>query len=195
MCSDFIKFHHKVDKWKSILSKNSYSRYLVDKCIKESLNKILAPKTTVSTVPTEDLVIALPYLSKLSLQIRKRINPIMKNNLPYNLWLVFQIECKTSNFFSFKDRIPSFFHCIVLIREIRVSENTFSGIFYAVLCSGVVYYFQCGGYDATYYGKSKDHFKDRICEHLVISALTGKRVKVMINLPLKNIFILQWLAW
>ena len=164
MCSDFIKFRHEVDKWKSILYKNSYSRGLVDKCIKESLNKILAPKTTVSTVPTEDLVIALPYLSKLSLQIRKRINPIMKNKLPYNLRLVFQIECNIS-----KDRIPSFFHCIVLIREIRVSENTLSGIFYAVLRSGVVYYFQCGGCDATYYGKSKDHFKVRICEHLVIS--------------------------
>ena len=29
----------------------------------------------------------------------------------------------------------------------------------------------------TYYGKTKDHFKVRICEHLDISNLTGKRVK------------------
>ena len=34
LCSDFIKFHHEIDKLKSILYKNSYPRDLVDKCIK-----------------------------------------------------------------------------------------------------------------------------------------------------------------
>ena len=34
LCSDFIKFHHEIDKFKSILYKNSYSRDLVDKCTK-----------------------------------------------------------------------------------------------------------------------------------------------------------------
>ena len=60
-CSGFIKFHHEIDKLKSILYKNSYPRDLVDKCIKEFLDKILAPKTVVSTVSKKDLVIALPY--------------------------------------------------------------------------------------------------------------------------------------
>ena len=40
-----------------------------------------------------------------------------------------------------------------------------------------VYKFQCCGCNATYYGKTKRHFKVRMCEHLGISALTGKRVK------------------
>ena len=31
LCSDFIKFHHEIDKLKSILHKNSYPRDLVDK--------------------------------------------------------------------------------------------------------------------------------------------------------------------
>ena len=51
LCSDFIKFHHEIDKLKSILYKNSYPRDLVDKCIKEILYKILAPKPVVSAVP------------------------------------------------------------------------------------------------------------------------------------------------
>ena len=34
LCSNFIKFHHEIDKLKSILYKNSYPRDLVDKCIK-----------------------------------------------------------------------------------------------------------------------------------------------------------------
>ena len=154
LCSDFIKFHHEIDKLKSILHKNSYPRDLVDKCIKEFLDKILAPKPVVSTVPKKNLVIVLPYLGKLSLQIRTRINRIMKNKLPYcNIRFVFQTKCKISNFFTFKDKIPSF------------------------LRSGIVYKFQCGSCNATYYGKTKRHFKVRMCEHLGISALTGKRVK------------------
>ena len=69
LCSDFIKFHHEIDKLKSILYKNSYPRDLVDKCIKEFLDKILAPKPVLSTVLKNNLVIALLYLAKLSLQI------------------------------------------------------------------------------------------------------------------------------
>ena len=127
---------------------------MVDKCIKEYLHKILAPKPVVSTVPKKDLVIGLPYLGKLSLQIRSRINRIMKNKLPYcNIRFAFQTKCKISNVFKFKDKIPLF------------------------LRSGIVYKFQCGSCNATYYGKTKRNFKVRMCEHLEISALTGKRVK------------------
>ena len=100
LCSDFIKFYHEIDKLKNNLYKNSYLRDLVDKCIKEFLDKILAPKPVVSTVP---------YLGKLCLQIRTRINRIMKNKLPYcNKRFVFQTKCTINNFFKIKDKIPSF---------------------------------------------------------------------------------------
>ena len=153
-CSDFIKFHHEIDKLKSTLYKNSYPRDLIDKCIKEFLDKILTLKPVVSTVPKKELIITLTYLGKLSLQIRTRINRIMKNKLPYrNIQFVFQTKCKISNSFTFKDKIPSVLGC------------------------GIVYKFQCGSCDATYYSKTKHHFKVRMCEHFGISALTGKRVK------------------
>ena len=58
-----------------------------------------------------------------------------------------------NNPFIFKDKIPLFLH------------------------SGIVYKFQFDGYNATYYGKTKCHFKVRMYEHLEISTLTGKRVK------------------
>ena len=107
--SDFFKFHHESDILKSILYKHSYTRDLVDKCVKEILEKLLAPKIIVSTVSIRYLVIALPSLGKLSLQIRTRINWIMKNKLPYcNIAFVFQTMCKVINFFRFKNKIPSF---------------------------------------------------------------------------------------
>ena len=100
------------------------------------------------------LLIGLPYLGELSLQIRTRINRMMKNNLPYcHIRFGFQTKCKISNFFAFKDKSVSF------------------------LCSGIVYKFQCGSCHATYYGKTNRHFKVRMCEHLGISAFIVKRVK------------------
>ena len=62
LCSDFIKFHHEIDRLKGILYNNSYQCDLVKKCIKEFLDKILAPKPAASAGPKKNLVIALPYL-------------------------------------------------------------------------------------------------------------------------------------
>ena len=49
--------------------------------------------------------------------------------------------------------------------------------FHHYLCSVIVYKFQCFGCNAIYYGKTKCHFKVKMCEHLRISALTGKKAK------------------
>ena len=57
------------------------------------------------------------------------------------------------NFFTFKDKVPVF------------------------LRSGIVYKFKYGGCNATYDGKTKRHFKVRMCEHFGVSALIGKTVK------------------
>ena len=130
------------------MDKKSFLRDLVDKCIKEFLDKILAPKPVVSTVPKKDLVIALLCLGTLSLQIHARINRIMKTKLPY---CYIQFVFQTKWLFTFKDKIPSF------------------------LCSAIVYKFQCGDCNAIYYGKTKRYFKVRMCKHLGISAFTTAR--------------------
>ena len=38
--------------------------------------------------------------------------------------------------------------------------------------------YKCGSCNATYYGKTKRHLKVRTCEHLGISRLTEKKVKI-----------------
>ena len=67
---------------------------------------------------------------------------------PCNLKIVL-----TSPVFTFKDKLPK------------------------MLLSGLVYKYECGGCNATYYGNTKRHFKVRICEHLGISHLTEKKGK------------------
>ena len=91
---------------------NSYPRDLIDKCVKNFLEEILAPKPVVNTVPKKDLKIAQPSLD-----------------------------------------------------------------FHRYLRSGIVYNFQHGSSNATYYGKTKRHIKVRMCEHLDIFTFIGERVK------------------
>lgn len=48
--------------------------------------------------PKKDFVIAVPYLPKMFLQIRTRVNRIMQNKPRYyNIRFVFKIKCKISN--------------------------------------------------------------------------------------------------
>ena len=43
-----------------------------------------------------------------------------------------------------------------------------------MLLSGLIYQYKCSGCIATYYRKTKRHFKVRICEHLGIHILLKK---------------------
>ena len=47
-----------------------------------------------------------------------------------------------------------------------------------MLVPGLVYKYKCGGCNVSYYGKTKFHFKVRICEHFGISHLLEKKVKI-----------------
>lgn len=101
------------------------------------------------------MIIDLPNLGKMSFQIRLRINCIMKNKIPYcNIRFTFQTKCKISNFFRFKEKSSSFLH--------------YGSVMIAVLPIMA----------------KQISFKVRMCKHLKISALNGKKLP----LPLKNIF-------
>ena len=50
---------------------------IVDKCVKEFLNRVLTRKVVVNTVPKKDLMIVLPYLPKLS---QKQTPPLQFSN-------------------------------------------------------------------------------------------------------------------
>ena len=108
-------------------------------------------------------MIVLPYLGKLSLQIPTKINCVMTNKLPYcNFKILFQTKSKLTDFFTFRDEI------IVFLR------------------AGIVHKFDCGGCNATHYGKTMRHFKFRMFEHLGVSALTRKRVKTQRTVIVSN---------
>ena len=71
-----------------------------------------------------------------------------------NLKIVFTSPVRVESFFTFKDKLPK------------------------IILSGLFYKYKCSGCNASYYGKTKHHFVVCICEHLGISHLTSKKVKV-----------------
>ena len=106
------------------------------------------------TVPQKELLIILPFLGKLSLKIRNRLQNCIKNNIPFcKLKVAFQSKNRLATLFRFKDVIPK------------------------ELDSNLVYKFSCSSCNATYYGKTKRHFKVRASEHLGMTPLTDKHVK------------------
>ena len=143
---------------KTIHLKSNHLPSLIDSCIKSFLNKFYAPKVIVQNVPRRDVFIKLPFLGSTSFQIRKKLQQLFSDKLTSsNLEIVFTSFVRAKSNFNFKDKLPS------------------------MLLSGLVYTFKCGGYNATCYGKTKRHFKFRICEHLGISHLTGKKVEIDSN--------------
>ena len=110
------------------------------------------------TVTKKTLFLVLPYLGPLSLQTRSKLRKSLKGILNCSkLQIVFKSQNKFVKAFRFKDRIPK------------------------ELTSGVVYKFQCGLCNESYYGGCVRHLNVRIGEHIGISPLTKKEDKPKVS--------------
>ena len=88
------------------------------------------------------------------MQTRTKLQQALKGVLNCcKLEIVFKCQARLSNSLRYKDRIPK------------------------DLISGVVYKFQCGLCNESYYGESIRHLDIRSGEHIGVSPLTGKKVK------------------
>ena len=153
ICCDYD--HFEIDYSKTILIKNNYPLNFIDWCFKSFLNKLYTPKVVVPNVPKRNVFVKLPFLGSTSFQIRKKLQKLFSDKLTScNLKIVFTPPVRVKGFFTFKDKLPK------------------------MLLSGLVYQYKCGGCNATYNGKIKRHFNVRICEHLAISHLTEKKLKI-----------------
>ena len=105
-------------------------------------------------VPKRGLTFVLPYLGKLSFDLRTRLRRTIERDLPYcKLKIIFRSKCRLNTLFQFKDPLE---------KKIR---------------SGTIYRYTCSNCKVTYYGKTFRYFYTRAAEHTGISNLTGKRLK------------------
>ena len=154
ICSSRTKLHNELVCLKETFLKNGYSEDFINKCFKKFLDNIHIVKETTLTVERKSLVLVLPYFGSISLQTRTKLKKSLKNILNCcKLQIVFKNKTRLGNNFHFKDQIPKDF------------------------TSGVVYKFQCGLCNESYYGECIRHLNVRIGEHTGISPLTRKQVK------------------
>ena len=127
---------------------------LLTNVFKKFLSNVHLIKENVPTVEKKRLLLVLPYLGIISLQTRTKLQEALKGVLNCcKLGIVFKCQTRLSNSFRYKDPIPK------------------------DLISGVVYKFQCGLCNESYYGESIRHLDIRSVEHIGVSPLTGKKVK------------------
>ena len=106
LSSDFLKFHHEVDKLKKILSKNAYPQKLIDKCIQKFLNNMFIQRLQIPSVTKKELIITLPYLVKLPQIVKARLTKTMNKHMKFcKLRVIFQTNNRLRNYFRFKDSV------------------------------------------------------------------------------------------
>ena len=150
ICSDWTKFHFELVKLIDFFKNNVY----LDNCFEVFLDNKYRVREKVITVPKKTLFLVLSYLGPLSLQTRTKLRKSIKGILNCcKLQIVFKSQNKLAKAFHFKDRIPK------------------------ELTSVVVYKFQCGFCNESYYGECVRHLNVRIREHIGVSLLTKKKVK------------------
>ena len=85
---------------KNTLKKNAFPIKLIDSCIKSFLSKRLTEEPVTLTVEKKNLVIILPFLGKLSLDLKICLKISISKNLPF---------CKIRGTFKSSTRISNFF--------------------------------------------------------------------------------------
>ena len=154
LSSDFLKFHHEVDKLRKILSKNAYPQKFVDKCIQRVLNNMYIQTPKVPSVPKKELIIILLYLGNMSQIVKTKLTKTMSKYMKFcKLRVIFQTNNRLKNYFCYKDFVPE------------------------TLRSSLICKFSCGSCTASYIGKTYRHFKVRVSEHQGLSPRTGRPVK------------------
>ena len=141
-------FHKEVERLRGILARNSYPLEFIDQCIAAFLNK--RHKKPVHTVEKRQQMIILPYLGKLSLEIRNRLRKhVNKHVSNCKLMVIFRSQRRLKSMFRFKDTIP------------------------LQLQSYILYRYTCGVCNNSYVGKTERHCHIRWCEHLKIQPFRG----------------------
>ena len=154
ICSDWTKFHLELVRLTDVFKNNGYPENFINNCLKVLLDNKYKIQEKVIAVPKKTLFLVLLYLGPLSLQTTTKLRKFLKGILNCcKLQIMFKSQNKLAKAFRLKDHISK------------------------ELTSGVVYKFQCGLCNESYYGECVRHLNVRIGEHIGISPLTRKKVK------------------
>ena len=163
MSSNWKQFHTELTFLKETFQRNDYLGNFIDIYFKKFLNHIHLVKERAPTMEKKQLLLIFPYLGIISLQTRPKLQPALKSVLNCcKLKILFKYQIRFSNSFGYKDPI---------------SKD---------LISGVVYKFLHGLCNESCYGENIRNLDIRSGEHIDVSSLTGKKVKLSNKSTLYN---------
>ena len=155
--SNWLQIHAEIVKIQTHLLRNAYPDKLLDRITFSFMTKLQTVRRNNDTEDKKEFKIILPYLGKYSSKCEKKIKTALHKHLPnFKLTFVYRASTRLSSLFKFKDRIPQY------------------------LSADILYKFTCSKCNFAYIGETERHAKTRFCEHLAISALTGKTRKMPI---------------
>jgi hypothetical protein len=157
LCSSWASVSDEIQALRSMLLRNAFPSWVLDRIIRFSLNSFLNP--TLRFGPAKErLYVGLPFLGKQTDIIRKKLIKVFKQFVPHkDLIIYFRPGRRVGNFFHIKDLTPT---------ELR---------------SSIVYRYTCTSCQASYIGQTARHFRHRIAEHMGVSHLTWKEVKIKVH--------------
>lgn len=162
LCSSWSLFHVEVSKLRSMLLRNAYPSWILDRIIKHSVTNFMQPRVKYGP-HKERVYIGLPFLGSVTDQLRRSIKQINKQFMPHKDVIVyFKPGLRVSNFFRTKDSTPF---------ELR---------------SHVVYQYTCAGCNSSYIGQTARHLHHRIAEHRGVSHLTGNVMKQQVHSNIRD---------
>ena len=150
ICSSSDSFHKEVEYIRSVLHRNAFPNELIDTFVARFLNKRYEKPVEKPTDETPTVSITLPYLGKLSLEIRNRLRRLINTHCKCKLTIVFKSGRRLKNMFKFKDVMPMSLHSFIL------------------------YKYTCRTCNCSYIGKTDRHSHVRWCEHLKQTPITGR---------------------
>src|SRR5688572_3346319 len=153
LCLSWNLIHDEIQILRSMLLRNAFPSWILDRIIKSLLNSSINPLVKFGPAK-ERLFLRLPYLGKQTDVVRRKIMHICKQFIPYkDVIIYFKPGCRVANYFRTKDVTP------IDLRSRIVYQNT------------------CASCQASYVGQTSRHLLHRVAEHRSVSHLTDKEVK------------------
>jgi len=150
LCSNWSFFHDEMMFLKNFFVTNGYPLHIFDKITNKFLCDKYSTKHTIPSVKRDHRFVKLPYMGKLSFEIRKQLKSLLQNNYP---------QIKFTFVFSNTNTINNF------LKHPKSCQSD--------LCSNVVYLFTCPSCQARYVGSTSRWLRHRIAEHKGKSFRTG----------------------
>ena len=100
ICTNYNSIVTEIECLKLIWLKNAFPMRVIDRMILNFFDKRYIPKKIFHTVAKKKLILSLEFLGKHSLEIKKRLEKIVNEQIPF---------CKLSVVFSSKNKLRNFF--------------------------------------------------------------------------------------